>query len=67
MTVLFVGGNRKSLIPYPKNDSWVRIEAHRGGFSQTSLEATRFLKYYRLNKFQIQGLERCLLAPARDA
>jgi hypothetical protein len=66
--VFFLMGNRESRVQqYPKSGSWVEIEAYRGGFSQTTLEATCSPKFYRLNRLEIQDVQRRLLAPAHDA
>jgi len=66
--VFFVMGNRDSLMrQYRKNGAWEEIEVYRGDFSQTTLETARSPKFYLRKKFEIEDLQRCLIAQAHDA
>ena len=50
-----------------KNGACEGIEVYREDFSQTTLEATRSQKFYLPKRFDIEDLQRCLLARARHA
>jgi hypothetical protein len=66
--VFFAMANRGSLMrQYRKNGACEEIEVYRGDFSQTTLEATRSPKFYLPKKYEIEDLQRRLLAQARHA
>jgi hypothetical protein len=66
--VFFAIANRGSLMrQYRKNGACEEMEVYRGDFSPTTLEATRCPKFYLPKNFEIEYLQRRLLAQAHHA